>query len=59
MNATACERVAQFALNYTPENFNYLYAQRQNSKIINRMEKIKLLLNLENNTPWIKIKVSA
>ena len=42
MNATACERVAQFVLNYTPENFNYLYAQRQNSKTINRMEKIKL-----------------
>ena len=32
MNATACERVAQFALNYTPEI----------SKTINRMEKIKL-----------------
>ena len=54
MNATTCERVAQFALNYTPENFNYLYVKRQNSKTINRMEKIELLLNLENNTLWIK-----
>ena len=49
MNATACERVAEFALNYTPENFNYLCAQRQNSKFINCMDKIKILLNLENN----------
>ena len=45
MNATACERVAQFALNYTPENFNYLCAQRQNSKAINRMKKLKLSFN--------------
>ena len=58
MNATACERVAQFALNYTPENFNYSYAQGQNKKTINRKEKIKLLLNLENNTLCIK-KVAA
>ena len=50
MNATASERVAQFALNYSPENFNYLCAQRQNSKFINCMDKIKQLLNLENNT---------
>ena len=42
MNATACERVAQFALNYTPKNFNYLCAQRQNSKFINCMDKIKV-----------------
>ena len=56
MNATACERVAQFALNYTPENFNYLCAQCQNSKTINRMDTIKLLLNLENNTLSIKKK---
>ena len=56
MNATACERVAQFVLNYTSENFNNLCAQRQNSKTINRMKKIKLLLNLENNTLWIKKK---
>ena len=52
MNATACERVAQFALNYTTENFNYLCAraQRQNSKTINCTDEITLLLNLENNT---------
>ena len=50
MNATACERVAQFALNYTPENFNYLCAQHQNSKTIHCMDKVKLLLNWKNNT---------
>ena len=50
MNATACDHVAQFVLNYTSENFSNLCAQRQNSKTINHMEKIKLLLNLENNT---------
>ena len=45
MNATACERVAQFAINYTPENFNYSYAQGQNSRTINRMKKLKFSLN--------------
>ena len=61
MNATACERVAQFALYsglryYTSENFNYLCAQHQNSKTINRMEKIKLSLNFVNNMLWITKK---
>ena len=50
MNATACERVTKFSLNYTSEKVNYLCAQRQNSKTIYCMDKIKLLLNLENNT---------
>ena len=56
MNAIACERVVQFVLNYTPENFNYLCTLSQNSKPINRMEKLKLLLKLENNILWIKKK---
>ena len=59
MNATACDHVAQFVLNYTSENFSNLCAQRQNSKTINHMEKIKLLLNLQNNTLWIKKKTSS
>ena len=50
MNATACEGVTEFLLNYTPEKFNFLCAQRQNSKTINCMNKIKVLLNLANNT---------
>ena len=50
MNTHPCGRVAQFTLNYTPENFNYLYAQCQNLKTINCLDKIKLSLNLENNT---------
>ena len=45
MNATACERVTQFWLNYTPEIFNELCALSQNSKTINRMKKLKPLLN--------------
>ena len=43
---TACERVAQFLLKYTPEIFNDLCALSQNSKIIYCMEKVKLWLNL-------------
>ena len=58
MNATACEHVTEFILNYTSGKFNYLCAQRQNSKTINRMDKIKLLLNLKNNTLWIKKRSS-
>ena len=50
MNATACEHVPEFSLNYTPEKFNYLCAQSQNSKNIHCMDKIKLSLHLENNT---------
>ena len=58
MNATACERVTKFSLNHTPEIFNELCAKRQNSKTINRMDKIKLLLHLENNTLWIQKRSS-
>ena len=47
MNATACERATQFSLNYTPENFNDLCTLGQNSKTINRMKNLKLLLNLD------------
>ena len=47
MNAAACERVAQFALNYTTEIFNDLCALSQNSKPINRMKKLKLSLNYD------------
>ena len=42
MNATACERGAQFALNYTARNV--------------KKEKIKLSLNSEKNALWIKKK---
>ena len=54
MNATACERVTNFSLNYTPGKFNDLCAHRQNSKTINRMKKLKLSLNLDKNTLSIK-----
>ena len=46
MNATACKRVPQFSLNYTPEIFNDLCALSQNSKTINPIKKLKLSLNL-------------
>ena len=45
MNATACERVTQFWLNYTPEIFIDLCVLSQNSKTINRMKKLKPSLN--------------
>ena len=47
MNATACERVTQFSLNYTPEIVNDLCALSENSKTINRIKKLKLSLNLD------------
>ena len=55
MNATACERVTQFLLKYTPEIFNDLCALSQNSKTIYCMEKLKLSLDLKKNSLSIKI----
>ena len=55
MNATACERVTQFLLKYTPEIFNDLCALSQDSKTIYCMEKLKLLLDLKKNSLSIKI----
>ena len=49
LNATACERVTQFSLNYTPEIFNDLCALSQNSKTIYCMKKLKLSLNFKSN----------
>ena len=46
MNEAACERVSQFALNYTPEIFNDLCTLSQNSSTINCMKKLKISLNL-------------
>ena len=56
MNATACDRVTQFSLNYTTEIYNDLCALDQNSKTINPMKKLKLSLNLDKNTLSIKKK---
>ena len=58
MNATACERVTQFSLNYTPEIFNDLCALSQNSKIINCMKKLKLSLNLDKNVLYLTRKLA-
>ena len=58
MNATACERVTQFLLNYTPETFNDLCALSQNSKTIYCMKKLKLSLNFERNSVSIIISMN-
>ena len=59
MNATACERVTQFSLNYMPEIFNDLCALRQHLKTIYCMKKLKLSLNLKKNALSNKLKMNS
>ena len=58
MNATACKRVTQFSLYYTPEIFNDLCALSQNSKTIYCMEKLKVSLDLKKKALSIKRKIT-